>query len=480
MTARKYNKELDITMAEAKDPKDSSSKKLYLDIAYEDAYIEPLLLAALRARLPPDLLVFLHHPHQHNDSPTTLKSEPPNSADVATELSLSALPEEAKILHYRQYETLPFPTLIAHPNTRQANSYVVRRALIRKHYLSATIRHWVAKHPDSALANGWPGGCELEVDYAEFLDEALAEAWELTESWARMAGAGAEAREKEWWILKPGMSERGEGLRLFSSEEELREIFEEWDPPDDDDEEREAEEEEKEGIMTTHLRHFLAQPYIHPPLLLPPPFSAAGRKFHLRVYVLAVGALKVYVCRPAVLALFATEPYRSPSSSSPDSLRPHLTNTCLQQSSSVGKERGIEGSVYSFWDLPSTLTTHTADADDVDWRESTFTQICALTSEVFTAAARDMGPHFQPLTNAFEVFGVDFVVGADGRVWLLEVNAFPDFAQTGEELKGLVAKVLEGVVERAVSPFFFPELAGEDAERGDGMVEVLDVELGKR
>ncbi|KXL45739.1 hypothetical protein M433DRAFT_736 [Acidomyces richmondensis BFW] len=450
-----------------------SLEKLYIDIAYEDTYIEPLLIAALRARLPSDLLVFLHHQQQHTSQLTASKPDTTTSAHVSAGPSLPSLPEAAKILHYRQYETLPFPALLAHPQTRQANSYVVRRALIRKHYLSATIRHWVAKHPDSALAKGWPGGCELEVDYAEFLDEALAEAWELRESWAKNGKEGENGRA--WWILKPGMSERGEGLRLFSSEEELREIFEEWDPPDD--EEEKAEEAEGEGIMTTHLRHFLAQPYIHPPLLLPSPFPAAGRKFHLRVYVLAVGALKVYVSRSAVLALFAAEPYHAPSSS-PNNLAPHLTNTCFQQSS-TGKEREGDRIVYSFWDLPPTLST-LAQGDDIDWRDSIFTQICALTSEVFTAAARGMGPHFQPFANAFEVFGLDFVVGADGRVWLLEVNAFPDFAQTGKELKGLVEGVLEGVVERAVRPFFFPDLAMWKAEKGDGMVEVLDLELGRR
>jgi D-alanine-D-alanine ligase-like ATP-grasp enzyme len=34
---------------------------------------------------------------------------------------------------------------------------------------------------------------------------------------------------------------------------------------------------------------------------------------------------------------------------------------------------------------------------------------------------------FQTLPNAFELFGVDFLVDANGDVWLLELNAYPDF-----------------------------------------------------
>ena len=116
----------------------------------------------------------------------------------------------------------------------------------------------------------------------------------MQESWRK--GEGLSREEREWWILKPGMSDRGQGIRLFSSEEELQAIFDEWEAerPDSDDEDEDEEEDgaskasegkgkgEAEGdfIVTSHLRHFIAQPYIHPPLLLP----GNPRKFHIRTY----------------------------------------------------------------------------------------------------------------------------------------------------------------------------------------------------
>ncbi|KAK3679400.1 hypothetical protein LTR78_000961 [Recurvomyces mirabilis] len=454
---------------------DKPNDRIYLHVDYEDAYVQPLVLAAIKSRLPPELLVFIQ--------------------DKEPEQPLS----NAKYLQWRQYEQIDFEHLLDNPSTSLANSYIIRKALIRKHYLSTTISHWLTKNPDSILKDHVKPSVEFEVDYAEFLDDALVEAWELKESWARNAaiddeGAGERGKGKEWWILKPGMSERGQGIRLFSSEEELTAIFEEWDPPSDDEDEDEGDEAQADhsgdeggedrvpkptdyeddgnnGIMTSQLRHFIAQPYIHPSLLLPPPHSSADRKFHIRTYVVAVGALKVYVYRP-MLALFAGKDYTPPGSaaSGEEDLSRHLTNTCLQSG-----ER--EGSVEAFWDLPSTLPNLNTAENTSDWRQDVFEQICAATAETFEAAARTMSIHFQPLPNSFEIFGLDFLVDAQGTAWLLEVNAFPDFKQTGDELSGLVEGLFEGVVDVAVRPFFGVNGVEQDSTE---IIKVLDVDLGRR
>jgi hypothetical protein len=425
--------------------------RVYACVDYEDPYVQPLLLSALKSRLPPELLVLVKS-----------RSEVPTST--------------TRFIQWLQYESIDFDHLMQHATTSLANSYIIRKALIRKHYLSSTVNHWIAKRPDSLLAKHVKPSVEFEVDYAEFLDDALVEAWELKESWERNANLH-ENDEREWWILKPGMSDRGQGIRLFSSEEELTAIFEEWDPPGDEDDEddqvnglRDSELEEasfSNGIMTSHLRHFVAQPYIHPPLLLPHPHSSANRKFHVRTYVLATGALKIHVYK-RMLALFAAMDYEPPKLD--DALEIHLTNTCLQTG-----ER--EGSVHAFWDLPNhvPLSSSKIDGSVSNWKDDVFKQICALTGEIFEAAARTMSVHFQPLPNAFEVFALDFLVDADGTAWLLEVNAFPDFKQTGSELKQVVEGLFEGVVDVAVRPFF-----GLEKVDNQDTIEVLDIDLGRR
>jgi tubulin--tyrosine ligase len=63
------------------------------------------------------------------------------------------------------------------------------------------------------------------------------------------------------------------------------------------------------------------------------------------------------------------------------------------------------------------------------------------------------------------------------RCWLLEVNAFPDFRQTGDELSGMIEGLFEGVVEKAVGGFFGVEI---QEGKEDEMVKVLDIDLGRR
>ena len=91
--------------------------------------------------------------------------------------------------------------------------------------------------------------------------------------------------------------------------------------------------------------------------------------------------------------------------------------------------------------------------------------------------------HFQPLPYAFEVFGVDFLVDAESNVWLLEVNAFPDFKQTGDELRGIVAEFWSGVLRLAVGPFVgLPDgqASKTNGREEEDMVLVREVDLGRR
>lgn len=534
-------------------------------IAYDDDYVQPLIIDAMRSIFPAESWTLVQPPEPGSE--ISLASIVPN--------------EDAKILQITPYETIDFGYALAHPRKCLVNSYIIRKALIRKHFLSATVDSWAAKHPDSILKTHVKRSEAFEVDYAEFLDDALVEAFDLRASLERNAGEGIEesgntqedevgnaeytgaeggllpAKDREWWILKPSMSDRGQGIRLFSTMEELQAIFDEWeeDMPDSDDEGDEDDEAaggngdeenedgqggvgsevtEKDNITTSHLRHFIAQPYIDPPMLLP---QFDNRKFHIRTYVLAVGSLRVYVYKH-MLALFAAKTYQPPwataaaatnnngndeddgsgNSSSGIDLDAHLTNTCIQ-----GPDARPD-SVARFWDLPLPALGHCSPScsdeaqtqDDIPKQpqqqqerkhkssathEAIFAQICQLTGEVFEAAARGMMVHFQPLEGAFEVYGLDFLVDARGAVWLLEVNAFPDFKQTGDDagLRDVVAGFWADALRLAVGPFVTStrgggrhEGIGVDSDGGvegdqalevsgsGDMVLVKSVDLGRR
>ncbi|KAI1429887.1 survival protein sure-like phosphatase/nucleotidase [Xylaria sp. FL1777] len=481
-------------------------------ISYEDAYVQPLIVSALETLFPPESFTMLSKPLD------AIK-------DDAISLAKLLPDPKVNVLQITPYEAIDWDFVAAHPETCLVNSYMLRKALIRKHYLAATVEQWVAKRPQSVLKDHVKRSEAFEVDYAEFLDDALVEAFDLRASLERNeallsnadeGGGNGAVEGLEWWILKPGMSDRGQGIRLFCTMAQLQDIFDGWEAerPDSEDEDEDEDEGGENGdgnarddgdddedggdyIATSQLRHFVAQPYIDPPLLL----AGDDRKFHIRTYVACVGGLDVYVYR-RMLALFAAKPYAAPryrpssalSGAEGDvdvdldvDLEAHLTNTCLQRSVA-------ENTVQQFWDLPlpspfpssssssssPSSPSSSSSSKEKDAKTHIFAQICDITGEVFEAAARSMQMHFRPLGNAFEVFGLDFLVDAAGSVFLLEVNAFPDFRQTGDELKDVVAGLWREVLGRAVGGFFFDSRRG--GERGgddDQLVLVRRVDLGR-
>jgi hypothetical protein len=333
---------------------------------------------------------------------------------------------------------------------------------------------YLTKHLDSVLKDAVPRTWDLEISYADELDEMWRDQlWDL----------GNEIDgSSQWWILKPGMADRGMGIRLFNSKDSLYQIFEEF--------EEHSEDEDKvddTSVIMSQLRHFVIQEYIPSPLLLDPnerspsvsvlnpPENLQGHKFHLRAYFVASGALQLFMY-DRVLALFAAVPYVSLTKkedvneeAAPGNidLTPHLTNTSLQI------DRGEEG-VHLLDELSGC---HILSGDDTD-RGALFSpedienikvQMSAVLAETFKAAL-EMPIHFQPLPNAFELYGVDFLVshepaGLDSlgnsrifQVKLLEINSEPAIELTGRRLHRILEDLFVAIEQVAVLPFFRHEV----------------------
>jgi len=176
-----------------------------------------------------------------------------------------------------------------------------------------------------------------------------------------------------------------------------------------------------------------------------------------------------------MLALFAPLDYQSPSirlnsgsakpedeqesddeNSSSESkgmvdLRRHLTNTCLQEDGFLGTGRPEEENVYLWSDLVGSQFSSPSSKDDEKRTEGLSQEQIQEVKELaarnvgdtFMAAAKAGAVHWQIWPNAWEIFGVDLMVGWDGeeeevdsqirssasesektlKVWLLEINA---------------------------------------------------------
>lgn len=352
-----------------------------------------------------------------------------------------------KVFHFGDYEELDIDILQSHSNQYFVCSYIYRKALIRKHFLANTIHHYVAKNPQLSLVAAVPESFQLEVDYAEFLDDALDDCYELRDE--------LESGNKTW-ILKPSMSDKGQGIRIFQTVEQLQTIFDLFEEEKDDDCEVEIDEsEDNNGVIISQLRHFIVQEYQDKPLLLS---DYNSKKFHLRTYIVCFGDLKVFVYKN-ILTLFSGDSYTSPPNKEESdeldeiSLEGHLTNTCLQE--------GKEPLVVPFWEL---------NGISFENKNSVFNQICDVTGELYKAAVNIDKMNFQPLSNGLEIFGVDFLVNEDYQVKLLEVNSYPDFKQTGDDLKGLIYGLFKEVSH------LVGEFDGRKAPESEDLVTVLNQE----
>jgi hypothetical protein len=315
-----------------------------------------------------------------------------------------------------EYELLDFERIYALPTATMCNSYCIRKGLIRKAQFSVMVQQWVAKRPASILASAYPETWLFSLDAPDYLDEALVDE-------CYQVGQELEKERGTVFILKPSLTAGGSGIVLFNTRDQLQDIVDG------------LFDEEIDGVQ---LREFVIQRYIDRPLLL----QDDKRKFHLRVYVLCVGRLRVYVDRD-ILALFASQDY---SLDDLGNTNVHLTNTCRQED-----KRSL---VRSFWELPGL------SLDDL------YAQAKEIIAQVFEAAMANPA-WFQPLPNAFELYGFDLLPDQDGRLHVLEANAYPDFAQTGDELKDIVRHVFSDVVQGVVQPFVQALEAGEETWEED-------------
>ena len=240
------------------------------------------------------------------------------------------------------------------------------------------------------------------------------------------------------WILKPSGFNRGRGIYVFSSLEELKEILEEYHEVG-----KTHSKSEKLQMKTEPVKpslKFVIQKYIERPFLL------NERKFDIRMWVLLTQDLQGYLYREGYLRT-SSEPFTLEK----HLLRSqfvHLTNNAVQKNGPLyGKFEA--GNQVSFDTFQAYLTAH---APGISLRNDLIPRIKSLVKHSLLAAGRKLNPHKR--TVCFELFGYDLILDEELRLWLIEVNTNPCLELSSPLLAQLIPRMLEDMLELTVDKVF--------------------------
>jgi tubulin---tyrosine ligase len=316
------------------------------------------------------------------------------------------------------------------PFVNGAASYLVRKGLSRKAQLALQIRRYTAKHPQSIFSSSntsvspsfphtliietWSafeestmdfGGRQLDFGVMNTMDSTTREKLDMN-LYDVKEFVVTKIEQEQWrFIIKPSVTNKGANINVVTSWEGILDVLE----------------------YTEGVREWVLQRYIENPCLV------FGHKFHLRVYIVCIGALKVYVYND-ILMLIAAHRY---DDADIDDVYAHLTNTARSVEDINFDESKF---VKNLNDLRDYLPAH--DDKEVILQDIR-SKINAITCELFAAYENEY-TIFAPMPGCFEVYGLDFMVDTTHNVSLLEVNPGPDFKQTGDRLKNLIVQLWEG------------------------------------
>ncbi|KAJ1470671.1 tubulin-tyrosine ligase family-domain-containing protein [Baffinella frigidus] len=170
------------------------------------------------------------------------------------------------------------------------------------------------------------------------------------------------------------------------------------------------------------------------------PFLLAGRKFDIRAWALLAPNYTSYLFEEGVARTSSFEYDLSDLSDR----KKHLTNHCIQcEAPEYSKFEA--GNELSFQQVHEYLQTQNPPAD---FHLHVLPQIKHIIREALKAGKAKLEPLPDSVLQPFQVFGFDFLLDQDLKVWLLEINGSP----ASREL--LLPDMSLGIITTAILPSF--------------------------
>ena len=271
------------------------------------------------------------------------------------------------------------------------------------------------------------------------------------------------------WMLKPSGLNRGKGLELFNQLSELDSFLQtysegyrvtEYARLDYNDEDTgspmlkaalvsndSARGSPKLSPQKIVISSFVIQKYIEHPLLF------RGHKFDIRVFVFLSHKQELFVFKDSYVRL-SSLPYDPKKKN----YLIHLTNNAVQvRSDSYGSL--VKGNIISIGELEDYLVNETAYRQQLQ-SGSLMKRIREIVKTVFDSTSHLLLKKRR--SHNFELFGLDFMIDQDLKVWLIEVNSVPSLSESNMYITRFMHRALDDMLKLTVDELFPPPAYAKD------------------
>jgi len=206
---------------------------------------------------------------------------------------------------------------------------------------------------------------------------------------------------------------------------------------------------------------FVIQKYIEKPLLI------NKRKFDIRVWVLLTTDLKVYFFKEGYLRTSCED--FSLESEDINKTFVHLTNNAVQKhSENYGQFE--DGNQLSFEDFQKYIDEYYNEANiNLD------TDLIPKMKESIIISFKAAEKYILKDNNKsqFEIFGYDFMIDEDFKVWLIEINTNPCLEESSKLLASLIPRMVDDALKLTIDKTFKKKLI----RNKEGEASILETEV---
>nr|CDS29016.1 protein polyglycylase TTLL10 [Hymenolepis microstoma] len=223
------------------------------------------------------------------------------------------------------------------------------------------------------------------------------------------------------WIMKPCGSNQGRGICLIHSKREFHRI----------------ERAYGEAIQQNRI----VQRYITSPLLL------NKRKFDIRCFLMIASTLPYLVLFAPGYARLSLHKYDVDDTS----LITHLTNQCIQRKDPK-YANSKEDSVWTFSTLNEYINQNVAPEKKLPYNwvmRNLLPEMRKISRRVFNAVREKLACRM----GFFEIYGMDFMIDVNMKVWLIEINTNPAMTTNCEVLKHVIPPIVKRFINISVECF---------------------------